>query len=79
MSREKSLIKNTAIVAVGQIGTKFISFFLLPLYTAVLTTYEYGITDLLNTYVSLLMPLIFFQADQAIFRFLIDYRQKEAA
>lgn len=76
MSREKKLIKNTAVVAMGQVGTKFISFFLLPLYTALLSTEEYGTVDLLNTYVSLLLPLIFLQLDQAVFRFLIDNRKK---
>lgn len=77
MNREKQLVKNTAIVAIGQICTKFISFFLLPLYTALLSTEEYGTVDLLNTYVSLLLPLIFLQIDQAIFRFLIDVRDKD--
>lgn len=77
MSREKQLVKNTAIVAVGKICTQFISFFLLPLYTAMLTTAEYGTVDLLNTYVSLLIPIITFQIEQAIFRFLIDVRNDE--
>lgn len=76
-NRKKQLAKNTAIVALGQICTKFISFFLLPLYTALLSTEEYGIVDLLNTYISLLIPLIFLQMDQAIFRFLIEVRNKE--
>ena len=31
-SRKKYLIKNTAIFALGSFGTKFISFFLVPLY-----------------------------------------------
>ena len=75
MSRGKQLVKNTIIVAIGKICTQFISFFLLPLYTALLTTKEYGIVDLLNTYVSLLIPIIFFQIDQAIFRYLIDERK----
>lgn len=77
MNREKQLIKNTAIVAFGQICTKFISFFLLPLYTYLLSAKEYGIVDLINTYVSLLLPIFFFQIDQAIFRFLIDVRDNE--
>ena len=77
MEREKKLIKNTIIVAIGQICTKFISFFLLPLYTALLSTKEYGIVDLLNTYISLLLPIIFLQIDQAIFRLLIDTRKNE--
>ncbi len=77
MSREKQLVKNTVIVAVGKICTQFISFFLLPLYTAMLSTEEYGTVDLLNTYISLLLPLIILQIDQGIFRFLIDARESE--
>ena len=48
MSKEKQLLKNTAIVSIGKIATQLITFFLLPVYTAVLTTEEYGIVDLLN-------------------------------
>lgn len=75
MSKGKKLLKNTIIIGIGQICTKFINFILLPIYTSVLTTSEYGIVDLLNTYISLLIPLLFLQMDQAIFRFLIDVRQ----
>lgn len=77
MNKEKELIKNTIIITIGKIATQFISFFLLPLYTAILTTEEYGIVDLLNTYVSLLIPIITFQVIQGVFRFLIDYRKEE--
>ena len=77
MKREKQLVKNTVIVAIGKICTQFISFFLLPLYTALLSTEEYGTVDLLNTYISLLLPLVFLQIDQAAFRFLIDVRDNE--
>lgn len=77
MSREKQLVKNTIIITIGKICTQFISFILLPLYTAILTTEEYGIVDLLNTYVSLLAPIITFQVEQAVFRFLIDIRSNE--
>ena len=77
MNREKQLAKNTLIVSFGKICTQFISFFLLPLYTAMLSTEEYGTVDLLNTYVSLLLPVIILQIDQAVFRFLIDYREDE--
>ena len=76
-SREKQLVKNTGILALGKICTQFVSFFLLPLYTALLSTKEYGTVDILNTYISLLIPLVFFQIDQAIFRFLIDVREDE--
>lgn len=50
---------------------------LLPLYTSYLSTVEYGTVDLLNTYISLLLPIVFLQMEQAIFRFLIDNRNNE--
>ena len=76
MNREKGLIKNTLIITIGKICTQLITFFLLPLYTSILSTEEYGIVDLLNTLVSLLLPIITFQVEQAVFRKLIDNRNK---
>lgn len=76
-NREKQLVKNTLIVAIGQISTKFIGFFLLPFYTSLLSAKEYGIVDLLNTFVALIIPIAFLQIDQAVFRFLIDARNNK--
>ena len=77
MSKEKELVRNTAIITIGKICTQFLSFFLLPLYTSILTTSEYGTTDLLSTYQQLLLPIVFFQIEQALFRFLVDIRGSE--
>ena len=77
MEREKSLLKNTIILTVGSICTKLITFFLLPIYTKVLNTEEYGIVDLLNTLVSLMLPIVTFQVEQAVFRKLIEKRGTE--
>lgn len=77
MNREKQLVKNTAIITIGKICTQCISFFLLPIYTKLLSTEEYGIVDLLNTYITLLIPIITFQIEQSLFRYLIDYRESE--
>lgn len=77
MSREKSLLKNTMIITIGKICTQLITFLLLPLYTSVLSTEEYGIVDLLNTLISLMLPIITFQIEQAVFRKLIDNRNNE--
>lgn len=75
MNKEKQLIKNTAIVSIGKICTQLITFLLLPLYTYILSTKEYGIVDLLNTLVGLLLPILTLQMEQAIFRFLLDKRE----
>lgn len=77
MNREKQLVKNTAIITIGKICTQMVSFFLLPLYTAVLSTEEYGIVDLLNTIISLLLPIVTLQIEQALFRKLVDCRDNE--
>lgn len=74
MSREKNLFKNTLIIAIGKIFTQALSFLFLPLYTSILTTEEYGVVDLFNTYILLFIPLLFLQIDQGVFRFLIDIR-----
>ena len=74
MGRKKELAKNTAILTFGKICTQSISFLLLPLYTALLDTAEYGSFDLLITYGTLLLPLVNWQFDQGIFRFMLDCR-----
>ena len=72
--KEKKLIKNTIIIAIGQICTKFISFFMLPLYTSLLSNEEYGKIDLITTFISLAVIILTFQLEQGLFRFLVDYR-----
>lgn len=74
MSRESRLIKNTAIIAVGNICTKCISFFMLPLYTSILTTEEYGSVDLVSTYATLLIIILTLQMEQGVFRYLVESR-----
>lgn len=77
MSRKTELAKNTAILTIGKICTQCISFFLLPLYTAILSTEDYGTYDLLVTYSTLLLPLVNWQLDQGLFRFMLDHRGKK--
>lgn len=77
MSKGKDLAKNTAIVSIGKICTQLITFFLLPVYTAVLSNEEYGVVDLLNTLTSLLLPIATLQIEQGIFRYLLDCRENK--
>ena len=72
MSRIGYLAKNTGYLALGQLGTKILSFFLVPLYTYVLTTEEYGTYDLLNTTASLLIPILSLNICDASLRFPLD-------
>lgn len=75
MNKKKQLAKNTIIIFFGRVCTQLISFFLLPLYTSYLATKEYGTVDLIQTYVTLLVPIITLELEMSIFRFLIDSRK----
>ena len=77
MSKKKELAKNTVIIFLGKVCTQLISFFLLPLYTGYLSTKQYGVVDLIQTYVRLLVPLITIELEMGVFRFLIDTRSCE--
>lgn len=77
MDKKRELAKNTVILTVGKICTQFVSFMLLPLYTALLSTEEYGVVDLLNTYILLLVPVFNWQFENGLFRFMLDYREDE--
>ena len=77
MNKKKQLAKNTLIIFFGRVSTQLISFFLLPLYTSYLATKEYGLVDLIQTYVTLLVPIITLELEMSIFRWLIDSRGKE--
>ena len=77
MNKKKKLAKNTIIIFFGRVCTQLISFFLLPLYTSYLATKEYGTVDLIQTYVTLLVPIITLELEMSIFRFLIDSRKSE--
>ena len=70
--RNQYLMKNTIIFAIGNFGTKMISFFLVPLYTNLLSTGEYGIVDLILTIGTVLIPFLTFNIADGIMRFALD-------
>lgn len=77
MGKSGELLKNTAIISIGKIGTQIVNFLLLPLYTAKLTTEEYGNFDYVTTIASFLVPLMTMLMEESMFRFLIDSRTDE--
>lgn len=77
MNREKSLAKNTFIIAIGTFLPKFSSIITLPIITGGLTKAEMGTYDLISTLVSLFLPVATLQIQSAAFRFLIDVREDD--
>ena len=69
---KRDLFKNTFIIATGKFSTQVLSYFLLPLYTSILSTSEYGIYDLLVTICIFVIPFITIMMEESMFRFLID-------
>lgn len=70
--RIKYLAKNTAIFTFGNLGSKIISFFLIPLYTNALTTEEYGVIDLIVTVVTVAIPILTLNINESVMRFSLD-------
>lgn len=68
----KKLIKNMSLITIGTLASKIIVYLMIPLYTSVLTTEEYGEVDLIFTTVSLLLPLLSLEISNALMRFLLD-------
>lgn len=77
MGEEKRLVKNTMIIAIGNLSTKVVSFLLLPLYTAVLTTSEYGTVDYISSICIFCVPFVNLLMNETMFRFLIDCKSQK--
>lgn len=74
--RNRSLIIGTVIYAIGNFGTKILSFLIVPIYTFYISPEELGEYDLLMTTVSLLSPLITMKISDATYRCIIRKEDK---
>lgn len=72
MNQYRKLFKNTSLLFVGQFSSKLLTYFLLPIYTYVLTTEEYGTYDLIHVTATLLLPVLTADIFEACFRFAMD-------
>ena len=67
------LAKNTLLFSISAFGSKILTFLLVPLYTNVLSTSDYGMVDILTTTVSLLSIALTFNIASAVMRFALEY------
>lgn len=72
MSRIKKLAANTALFAASNFGSKLLTFLLVPFYTHVLTTEQYGTVDLIVSMVAMLLPVVTLSIAEAALRFAMD-------
>ena len=66
------LLKNIGLLTISNFGTKILSFVLIPIYTSVLSTADYGTYDIYTTTILLLTPLLTFNVVEGIMRFVLD-------
>ncbi len=69
MGQFKTLGKNTILIFIGNVGSKFIGFLMLPLYTRWLSVEDYGVSDIITVYTTLLMGLASCCISESIFIF----------
>ncbi len=71
-SRGSKFLKDIGIYAIGNIGSKLITFIMVPLYTHYVDTSDFGYYDLCMTVCFLLLPFFTLQLRDGAFRFLLD-------
>ena len=69
----KFLIKSTGILTLSSFSSKLLSFFLIPLYTFILSTQDYGTFDLITNTINLLVPILTLNIIDSIVVFKIKY------
>lgn len=69
MNKYKKLGYNTLFILIGNIGSKLVSFLLLPFYTAYLSPELYGELNMITMTITFLTPLLTLQFATTVFRF----------
>lgn len=72
MSGYRYLAKNIGLLTLSSFATKLLSFFLVPLYTSILTTTDYGTYDLFSATISVLLPILTLNIQESVLRFSLD-------
>lgn len=78
-SRYAFLFKNTLLFTVANFANKLIVFFLLPFYTAFLTTEEYAVIEMISTAQQLVFPIVTLDITEAVIRFCMEKNSDKKA
>ena len=76
-NKMKYLARNTILFTISSFGSKLLVFFLVPLYTSVLSTGEYGLADLVTTSSNLIVYIFSLNIADSVIRFAIDRKEKQ--
>ena len=78
-AKAKKLINNIGIFAIGNLGSKLISFILIPIFTRYMGTAQFGQVDLITTTINMLLPVVALSVADAVFRFVMDKNSDQVA
>lgn len=78
MKQYKELLKDFGILSISNFASKILIFLLVPLYTSILSTEDYGNYDIVSTTVSLLVPILTLCIGDGVVRFLLDKKNNSA-
>lgn len=74
--RGKKFLNDLKIYTIGNIGSKLITFLLVPFYTRFITPAEFGYYDICFTVMFCICPFILFQLNDGSFRFLLETKDE---
>ena len=77
MSQLKKLVGQTAIYGLSSIIARLLNFLLVPWYTDIFETSEYGVVSELYSFVAILIVMLTFGMETSFFRFSANSNEKE--
>src|SRR5690606_14940 len=77
MSAKDRLLKNVLIFSIGNFGSRFLVFLLVPLFSFYLSTPEMGFYDMVVVTVGLIVPVASLQLAESIYRWLLDVEDEK--
>lgn len=79
MNLYRNLISNTVLFGISTFGARFLTFLLTPFYTRVLSSAEYGITDLLIQTGNLIIPIASVGIANGVIRYGLERSSSKAS
>ncbi|MGN1337404.1 MAG: lipopolysaccharide biosynthesis protein [Candidatus Coprovivens sp.] len=77
-NKYKYLLKNIGLLTISNFGSKILNFLLIPIYTSILSTSDYGLYDFYNTTISLLIPVLTLNIIESVMRFSLEKNNNES-
>lgn len=78
LNKYKKLAANTMIFAIGTFSSKLLVFFLMPFYTRILSSSEYGTVDIIVQTANLLIPIASLGINNAVIRFALEKKSNKS-